>query len=50
VTRGAVGAFTCVNGACTATYTAPATTGADGISVQIGGIDIKFSPLVLTIN
>jgi Invasin, domain 3 len=50
VTRGAVGAFTCVNGACTATYTAPATAGADGISVQIGGIEIKFSPLVLTIT
>jgi hypothetical protein len=50
VTRGAVSAFACVNGACTATYTAPATAGADGISVQIGGIDIKFSPLVLTIT
>ncbi len=50
VTRGTAGAFTCVNGVCTATYTAPATPGADAISVKIGGIEIHFSPLALTIT
>ncbi len=50
VTRGTLGAFACVNGVCTATYMAPGTPGADSISVQIGGIDIHFSPLALTIT
>ena len=50
VTRGAIGAFACANGVCTATYTAPATTGADAISVKIGGADVVHSPLALTIN
>jgi hypothetical protein len=50
VTRGTIGAFSCSSGVCTATYTAPATAGADGISVQIGGFDIHFSPLTLTIT
>ncbi len=49
-TRGAVSAFSCALGVCTATYTAPATTGADAISVKIGGSEILFSPLPLTIN
>jgi hypothetical protein len=50
ITRGAVGAFACSLGVCTATYTAPATPGADTISVKIGGIEIHFSPLALTIT
>lgn len=50
VTRGTVGAFSCTNGVCTATYTAPATAGADAISVKIGGVDIQFSPLTITVN
>ena len=50
VTRGAVGAVACTNGVCTATYTAPATTGADAISVKIGGVNVLNSPLALTIN
>jgi hypothetical protein len=50
VTHGAVGAFSCTDGICTATYTAPAATGPDSISVQIGGIEIHFSPLAVTIT
>ncbi len=49
VTRGALGAFACTDGVCTATYTAPATSGADAISVQIGGIQVAGSPIALTI-
>ena len=49
ITRGTVGAFACALGVCTATYTA-LTIGADAISVQIGGVDIHFSPLALTIT
>ncbi len=50
ITRGAVGAFACSLGVCTATYTAPATPGADTISVKIGGFEIHFSPLAVTIT
>ncbi len=50
VTRGTVSAFSCSLGVCTATYTAPATPGADSISVKIGGIEIHFSPLGVTIT
>lgn len=50
VTRGALGAVACTNGVCTATYTAPATTGADAITVKIGGVNVLSSPLALTIN
>lgn len=39
----------CVLGACTWTYTAPATTGPYTISAQILGVDILFSPLSITI-
>ncbi|HTJ22377.1 MAG TPA: Ig-like domain-containing protein [Gemmatimonadaceae bacterium] len=49
-TRGAIGAVTCANGVCTATYTAPATAGADAITVKIGGVNVLNSPLALTIN
>ena len=50
VTRGTVGAFTCTDGVCTATYTAPATTGADAISVKVAGVEVVNSPFALTIN
>jgi hypothetical protein len=49
VTRGAIGAFACTDGVCTATYTAPASSGADAISVQIGGNQVLGSPLAVTI-
>jgi hypothetical protein len=48
--QGTLGAFSCSLGICTATYTAPAATGPDTISVKIGGIEISFSPLGLTIT
>jgi hypothetical protein len=48
--RGAFSALACVQGVCTATYTAPATAGVDNISVKILGFDIVFSPIVLTIT
>lgn len=47
---GTFGAITCALGVCTATYTAPAAAGTDTISVQIGGLDILFSPLTITIT
>jgi hypothetical protein len=40
----------CTLGICTATYTAPATAGADAISVKILATEIVFSPLALTIT
>lgn len=49
-TRGAISGTACTLGVCTATYTAPATAGADAISVKILGIEIVFSPLALTIT
>jgi hypothetical protein len=50
--RGTIGAFTCTEGVCTATYTAPATTGADAITVKIAatGADILNSPIAIVIN
>jgi hypothetical protein len=47
---GGLGAFTCTNGVCTATYTAPATAGSDSIRVRIGGTDIGGSPAPVTIT
>jgi hypothetical protein len=49
-TRGVISGVSC-NGAgvCTATYTAPATSGPDAINVTIGGVDIFHSPLTITI-
>ena len=47
--RGTVAAFTCVNGVCTATYTAVAA-GADAITVKISGTNILFSPLPVTVT
>jgi hypothetical protein len=49
-TRGALGAFSCTDGVCTATYTAPGTTGGDTITVKIGASNVVNSPLTLTIN
>jgi hypothetical protein len=49
-TRGTVGAATCTLGVCTATYTAPATTGPASISVKMLGVEIVFSPIALTIT
>jgi hypothetical protein len=48
--RGAFSALACVQGVCTATYTAPATAGVDNITVKILGLDILGSPIVLTIT
>jgi hypothetical protein len=48
--RGAFSALACVQGVCTATYTAPATAGADNVTVKILGVDILSSPIVLTIT
>ena len=42
--------FSCTDGVCTATYTAPNTTGSDGISVTIGGVNVLGSIIGLTIN
>ena len=50
---GAVGAFTCTNGVCTATYTAPATGGTFTLNATINNSsnpDMLFSPITLTIN
>ena len=48
-TRGTFGSVSCASGVCTVTYTAPATAGADAISVKIGGVEILNSPTALTI-
>jgi hypothetical protein len=40
----------CSSGVCQVTYTAPAAPGTDTISAKIGGVDILFSPITLTIN
>jgi hypothetical protein len=49
-TRGAITGTACTLGTCTATYTAPATTGADSLSVKILGIEVLLSPIAITIN
>jgi hypothetical protein len=49
VTGGTVGAFSCTDGVCTATYTAPGASGGVSISVQIGGVDVLNSPIAVTI-
>ena len=49
-TRGAISGTACTLGTCTATYTAPATTGADSLSVKILGVEVLLSPIALTIN
>ena len=46
-TAGSIGAFTCTNGVCTATYTAPAVTGTSTVSVTIGGVPASGSPVTI---
>jgi len=47
--RGTLSAGACSLGICTFTYTAPATAGPDVLTVKIGGLDVVFSPIPLTI-
>ena len=49
-TSGAIGVVTCVQGTCTATYTAPGAAGTDTVRVKLGGVDILGSPITLTIT
>jgi hypothetical protein len=49
-TAGTIGAVTCAQGVCTATYTAPNAAGTDQIHAKIGGVEILFSPITITIN
>jgi hypothetical protein len=48
VTRGTITGLSCSQGVCTATYTAPATSGVDSIGVTIAGVDIIQSPMAIT--
>jgi len=51
---GTVGAFTCTDGICTATYTAPAAVGAGTFTlnavINSSTLDMVFSPITLTIH
>lgn len=47
---GTLGSFTCANGVCTATYTAPPAAGSASITVKIGTANVVNSPLALTIT
>ena len=47
---GTFSAAACVNGVCTATYTAPAAPGNVTISAKILGAEIVFSPIAVTVN
>ena len=47
---GTLGAFTCNQGVCQATYTAPAAPGNVTISIKINGVEILFSPIAITIT
>ncbi len=47
---GTIGAITCTQGVCTATYTAPAAIGPESITAKIGTVSILFSPITITIN
>jgi hypothetical protein len=49
-TTGTIGPVTCVQGQCTATYTAPAVAGPDSIAVTIMAVAILNSPIALTIT
>jgi hypothetical protein len=49
VTTGAIGPVTCVQGTCSATYTAPGAPGPDSIAVTIMAVAILNSPIALTI-
>jgi hypothetical protein len=48
--RGTISGTACTLGVCTATYTAPATAGAESISAKIVGVQIVFSPIAMTIT
>jgi len=50
VASGTLGAFACNFGVCTATYTAPAAAGTDTITISIGGQQILFSPITITVQ
>lgn len=43
-TTGTLGAFTCSNGVCTATYTAPTAPASAGITATIGGTAVAGAP------
>jgi hypothetical protein len=47
---GSISTPSCTLGVCTATYTAPAAATTTNISAQIGGVDIKSSPITVTIH
>lgn len=47
---GTFSALTCSFGTCTAVYTAPALPGTDSISVNVGGVEIANSPIVVQIT
>lgn len=49
-TGGTLGYWTCSNGVCTATYTAPPSAGNATISATIGGTNISGSPATVTIT
>jgi hypothetical protein len=46
---GTLSAVACSQGVCTTTYTAPAAPGNDTITVKMGGVNIVFSPISITI-
>jgi adhesin/invasin len=45
---GTLGAFACTNGVCTATFTAPSTSGGASIAIRVGGTAVSGSPIVIT--
>lgn len=47
---GTIGAFSCTDGVCSASYTAPVTPGSATIIVKIGGADVQLSPFTITIT
>jgi hypothetical protein len=46
---GTIGAFSCVNGVCTATYT-PTATGTFNITAQVGGVNVSNNPAVIVVQ
>jgi hypothetical protein len=49
VTRGTLTGVTCAGAVCTGTYTAPATAGADALTVRIATVDVINSPIAITV-
>ncbi len=43
---GTIGTVTCTNGVCTATYTAPASSGTAAIGVSVGGTPVTSAPSI----